>query len=348
MLFRWTGLIGMSSLLSLALELVGVPAALLIGSIVAAVFFAVRDKGVAITPPLFVAAQALVGCLIAQSITPGIISMIARDWPLFASITVATIGFSVVLGLMLARYQVLPGTVAIWGSLPGMAAAIVLMARDSGEDYRLVAFMSYLRVLCVAVIASILVLALGGSVSHHVEWFPPIDPSRMAATVSVAAIGSLAGLKMRLPAGGLLGAAILGAGLNLAGLVHLDLPPWLLAVAYALIGWQIGLRFTRETVSQARYAFVRVMLSIALLIGFSSLGAWVLTKALGVDPVTAFLATSPGGMDSVAIIASTTRVDVPFVMALQAMRLITVLVLGPTLVRLVIRRFGTAKDASGA
>jgi hypothetical protein len=42
-----------------------------------------------------------------------------------------------------------------------------------------------------------------------------------------------------------------------------------------------------------------------------------------VDALTAYLATSPGGLDSVAIIAaSTPRVDLPFVLALQSVRLL--------------------------
>jgi len=43
------------------------------------------------------------------------------------------------------------------------------------------------------------------------------------------------------------------------------------------------------------------------------------------------VATSPGGLDSVAIIAASTRVDVPFVMALQTVRFVLILLLGPAL-----------------
>jgi uncharacterized membrane protein AbrB (regulator of aidB expression) len=54
--------------------------------------------------------------------------------------------------------------------------------------------------------------------------------------------------------------------------------------------------------------------------------------------MTAYLATSPGGMDSVAIIAAASNgVDLSFVMALQSCRLLFVLALGPFLARLVSR-----------
>ncbi|HEY8906010.1 MAG TPA: AbrB family transcriptional regulator [Rhodoferax sp.] len=45
--------------------------------------------------------------------------------------------------------------------------------------------------------------------------------------------------------------------------------------------------------------------------------------------MSAYLATSPGGADSVAVIAATSAVDTGFVMAMQLARFLMVLVLGP-------------------
>lgn len=55
--------------------------------------------------------------------------------------------------------------------------------------------------------------------------------------------------------------------------------------------------------------------------------------------MTAYLAMSPGGADSVAIIASPTPVDVPFVMSMQILRFVAVLLVGPPLARHVATRF---------
>ena len=68
----------------------------------------------------------------------------------------------------------------------------------------------------------------------------------------------------------------------------------------------------------------QIVLAIVLLMLFCSGLAWVLVKTAGIDPLTAYLATSPGGMDSAAIIAASTKVDVPFVMALQTVRFMVV------------------------
>ena len=54
--------------------------------------------------------------------------------------------------------------------------------------------------------------------------------------------------------------------------------------------------------------------------------------------MTAYLATSPGGIDAVAIIATSVHVDVPFVLAMQLVRFIAVIILGPLLARAVATR----------
>jgi uncharacterized membrane protein AbrB (regulator of aidB expression) len=55
----------------------------------------------------------------------------------------------------------------------------------------------------------------------------------------------------------------------------------------------------------------------------------LLVLLAGVAPLTAYLATSPGGADSVVVIAATSAVDAGFVMAMQLVRFLMVLVLGP-------------------
>ncbi len=86
-------------------------------------------------------------------------------------------------------------------------------------------------------------------------------------------------------------------------------------------------------------ALPQIILSIVLLIGFCGGLAWLLAEHFHLDPLTAYLATSPGGMDTIAVIAATSQnVDLEFVMALQTVRLFLVIFLGPVLARLFARK----------
>ncbi|MGN6375371.1 MAG: AbrB family transcriptional regulator [Sphingomonas sp.] len=330
-----------SAVLGGLLEIAGIPAGLLLGPLVVGIAFAATGHKVEIPGLAFRAAQAIVGVLIARALDADIVRTVAQHPLLFFGSALATLAASGVLGYLLSHWQVLPGTAGVWGSMPGAATAMTLMARSFGADARLVAVMAYLRVVCVAAIASVMAMIASGSTGAHPPggaWFPPLHALPFAETIAVAAIGAAGGILIGLPAGALLGPIVLGAALNIAGVIHVELPGWLLAVSYAVVGWRIGLSFTREIVATAKAALPRILLSIGLLLAFCAGIAVLIASTTNVDLVTAYLATSPGGMDSVAIIAASTHVDVPFVMALQALRFVTVLVAGPALFRLIARQ----------
>ncbi len=166
-------------------------------------------------------------------------------------------------------------------------------------------------------------------------WFPTVAAGPFWETMAVAVVGAVAGAKSRIPAGPLLIPLFAGIALSCTGHITITLPPWLMAGCYALLGWSIGLRFTRETVIYAARVFPKIVASNLTLIALCGALAWLLHVTVGTDPLTAYLATSPGGADSVAIIAASSNVDLPFVMAMQMARFILVMLLGPILARVV-------------
>ena len=92
-----------------------------------------------------------------------------------------------------------------------------------------------------------------------------------------------------------------------------------------------------------------ILVSIFTLIALCRGLAFALHEAAGTDPLlTAYLATSPGGADAVAIIAASSPVDLPFVMAMQVGRLLVALLVGPPLARLIVRLVGSQATLSGA
>ncbi len=342
---QWAILIAMSVLAVAGLELLHLPAALLLGPMAAAILLASAEGSVRVPAIPFYAAQGIVGCMIARGIPVTVLTEIARDWPLFLAGVLWTVVVAAALGWLLTRWRILPGTTAVWGFSPGAASSMTLISEAYGADVRLVAFMQYLRVVCVVVVASAVARIWVGPVeaAPAVDWFPDIRWPWFVATMAVAAAGIGIALRFRVPAGPLLLPLAIGVALQDFGWLTIELPPWLLAVSYALVGWAIGLRFTRPILLHAARALPRVLMSIVALIVLCGAFAAVLVLFAGVDPLTAYLATSPGGMDSAAIIAASSgTVDLPFVMAMQTARVIVVLLTGPSLARFIARRTGAA------
>lgn len=342
---QWAILLLLSLLFAGILEFAGMPAAMLLGPMLAAVIAGTNGATVRVPSYCFAGSQAIVGCLVAAALSPAIFSTFLDEWMLFGSVVMATLVASSFLGWFISRFKILPGTTAVWGSAPGGATAMVLMAGAFGADARLVAFMQYLRVILVSISAALIArlwVDTSGVEAPPSIWFPSIAWPALATTFAIALAGGVAGRLLRLPSPYFLGAAIAGAIVNIGFGAPMQLPVWLLGTSYMLIGWAIGLNFTRAILHHAARALPQIVGSILALISFCGGLAWLLSHELGIDPLTAYLATSPGGMDSVAIIAAASdNVDLSFVMALQSARLVIVLAIGPSLARLVARSIKT-------
>jgi membrane AbrB-like protein len=314
----------------------GVPAAFLLGALGAAMIVVGRGGAVRLPGWIFALAQAVVGCLIARSFTPALFGAVGQHFALFAGVTFSVLLVATALGLVLARLRVLPGSTALWGAFPGAATVMVLLSGSFGGDMRLVAVMQYLRVVVVAVTASLVgrLFGLGGGGVRHPAWLAPVAWPSFAACVAIILFSGLVGPRLkRFPAAPLLLPMVIATLLQDVGWIRVDLPQPLLVASYLVVGWAIGLRFTRESFREAGHALPKMLAGIvALVVACSGIG-WALTRVAHIDMLTAYFATSPGGADSIAIIAAGTSVDIPFVMATQMSRFVAVLVLGPALAK---------------
>ncbi len=335
---NWGILVAGTIAFSGLLELAGLPAALLLGAMVAAILIETNGGALRVPRLSYYAAQTVIGCLIARVITPDIVQTFLKDWPILISVMLVAVVASSFLGWGLGRLGILEGTTAIWGLSPGAASVMMLMAGSFGADIRVVAFMQYLRVVMVAVAASILarfVVHTHGASMSHVIWFPQPHWISFGGTLAIGLLGGIIGRVSRIPAGVLIIPMVAGAILHGAGLVTIELPPWLLAFSYAVLGWNIGMGFTWDILAHAFRVLPQIVSAILALMLICGGLALVLVKWVGIDPLTAYLATSPGGMDSAAIIGASTKVDLSFVMALQTVRFLVVILIGPVVARFV-------------
>ena len=164
------------------------------------------------------------------------------------------------------------------------------------------------------------------------------DSGHLASTLLLIGTAAILAQVLKIPAGGLVIALLGGTILQALGILVIELPPVLLMLAYAVIGWSIGLRFTSEILAHAWQALPTVLMAIVALMGLGVALAAGLVLGAGLEPLTAYLATSPGGADSVVVIAATSAVDAGFVMAMQLVRFLMVLMLGSQVTQWVARR----------
>ena len=249
----WTGLFTASAVFGFLLHLAGFPAAFLIGPMIVAMLFAVRGANLAVPRPYLLGSQAIVGCLVARALDPSILITIAVDWPAMLLVVATTVVASTFAGWMIARTGLLPGTTAAWGCSPGAATGMVAMAEEFGADPRLVAFMQFLRVVMVMIVATVVsrfvfgVMATEDAPVEAIVTFADQLPD-LLKTLAVAVGGGFAARTLKVPSGAVFVPLICAATLQGFGYLTITLPPWLLMTAFAIIGLWVGLRFTKETV----------------------------------------------------------------------------------------------------
>lgn len=332
----WIPLFACSAAIGAGLAWLHVPAAMMLGPMLAGIAIAAAGSPARVPNAAFLVAQGIIGCMVARLAPLSIAVEILGRWPVFAFGVLAVIAASILLGWLMMRMRILPGTTILWGSSPGAATVMIVLAEANGADARLVALMQYLRVAAVTAVASIVARVWGLDLSQgvaNIVWFPPISWVPFVETLTLAILGPWIAHKLKFRSGTFLIPLAVSLLLTHEGWMVIELPPWLLVLSYAVIGWSIGLRFTRSLLLHAAAVFPRVLASMLALIALCGVVAGVLVVAANVDPLTAYLATSPGGVDSVAIIAASSKVDVPFVMAMQTTRLLAVIFLAPILVR---------------
>lgn len=335
---QWSLLILLSAATGLLLYAQHVPAGLLLGAMLAGITLSLLGSTVMVHNYYFIAAQSALGCMLASSVNAQIFTTLSENWLIVLLITVSTLVASAIVGWLLIRFSRLPGATGAWGIAPGGASAMVTMSAEYGADMRLVAFIQYLRVLLVissaALVGHLLSRQGAGSTvaAHDVVWFGPVSLNFFYTLVIMVA-GVFLGRYFKIPSGAMLVPMVLGAIGQSTGVMTIEQPQWLLAITYVIIGLTIGLRFDLSVLRLAFRSLPQIVVAIFLLMGFCTLLAVFLTFFAHVDFLTAFLATSPGGLDTVAIIAAGSGAVIPTVITIQTIRLFSVLFFGPIIAK---------------
>jgi uncharacterized protein len=331
--------------LALLFHALHLPGAWLFGPLAVSAIFAVRGwQAVQFPKSIYVAGQAVIGTALGSGFSGKTLSIIPHHAGIFTFAVVFILATSLLNGWLLSRFTRLDAATSFLGTMPGGAGAMAAMSDSLHADTRLVAAIQYMRLLiilgslaCVAPFLKAHAQAFASSAPAAIFFqATPFVAWKFAALTALAAIGWVAGMKAPIPAGAFLVPTLLYSLLAWQG-VQLGGWPWLLlAVAYGIMGLQIGGRFHPSTFGMIGSVILPVIGTTVLLLIGSLVLAFLVAQLMHVDLVSAYLAATPGGLDSVAAVATDLHVDTTLVVSMHLVRLLCVLVLGPWLVRLCI------------
>jgi membrane AbrB-like protein len=294
--------------------------------------------------------QMLIGALMGSYLTPAALMAAAPLALPLTAVTAATVVLSLVVGLGLARAGRISRPSALLGLVPGGSAAIVSCADELKADARLVAFTQYCRVGLVATTAPLIAHGLAsatrsvgsGSGGGPRPW-PLVAGSHQAAGLlaltAVCIAGLCAGRRLRLPTPALIGPMLMALAAMMTGVVPGFAPSGALQnLAFVLVGLDVGVRFTRQTLRQMRRLLPAILTAVAAVCLACAALAWAFAATIHLPLIDAYLATTPGGINAVLATAAATHAAVALVSTVQSLRLLLVVLVTPILIRLIAPR----------
>lgn len=344
----------MTAALSVPFSLAGLPSPVLFGAL-----FGGMVQGLFGTTKLDVPkqvttfGQGLLGVIIGTSVSYSALRAMSGDTLTIIGVTLGTILISLAAGRVLALRRDVSDVTGAFAMIAGGASGVVAVARDLGADDRVVTVTQYLRVFIVVVtlpLVTSVVFDPPHGVGTLVATHPRLGPSLLYVAVCLVSGLLLARLLPFTTSTLLVPLLIASVVVDAGWFGAVGVPGPLQWLAYAIIGSQVGLRFTRESMRSILRMLPAVFLIIIGVIAASAGMGALLTLATPVDGLTAYLATTPGGLFAVLAIAADSGSDITYVTAVQVARLLVVLVFTPLLARFLARhsKASTTDHTTGA
>jgi membrane AbrB-like protein len=318
----------------LAFVLIGFPAGLISGSLLAVAAAALLGRPTTVPLPLARVVFVVVGISLGAVVTPELLHGLVSFPVTLAVLTVSTVCIIFATTAYLRVVHGWDAQTAVFGASPGALAQVMALAAEYGADLRAIAIVQVMRVvlLTIGIPAGLALFGLSAAALPRVVAGSASLPE-LAVLIAVSTLTALIMMWLRLPGGLLFGAMIGSAVLHGGGFIHANLPAWAVAAAVIGIGAVTGSRFAntdpRTLVRYLGAALGSFAVGIAVTAGF----VVVLTALLSVRIADAVVAFSPGAQDTMMVLALALHLDPIFVGAHHLWRFLLVTISLPWQVR---------------
>lgn len=332
-MLRWCVVVPVSIALGWAFSALHLPAAWILGAIVASGAVALRSgRDLPINELLFTCTRGVIGVLAALPLV-GIPPKTLLPFLLPGLLAAASmIGLAYVGGAVLARKGVSQET-GVLSLLAGGASLMPVIAKEIGADVRYVALTQYLRLLVVSMTLPVvagLLTTKHASATEHLEpywWMWLLVPALVAVGQPIAKV-------LHIPNPSIFGPMIVTAVVGSFMDVVIVPPEPLNIAAFLCIGWACGGGLSVPALKQfSRLLPITIVYIAALMAACAGLG-WLLALWLNISFYEGYLATTPGALETVLALTAEGGVG-PAVVAVQLIRLICILLFAGYLPKLV-------------
>ena len=311
----------------LAFTLLGLPAGLVSGSVLAVTVAALFGRPVKVPVPLARICYVVVGILLGAVVTPQTLKGLAT-WPVsVALLMVATLCMMVATTSYLRVVHRWNRLSALMGASPGAMMQVIALSTELGADLRAVAIVQTLRVLLLTTgIPG--GLALFGLVAPAVPVVrEPAGGSSLAEILVVVAVSTVTAwtmARLRFPGGFLFGAMTGSGVLHGTGLIQAVLPWWIGSAAVIVLGAVVGSRFANTTFRLIIGYLGAAFGSFAVSLSVATLFVLIVTHFFPFPIANVVVAFAPGAQDTMMVLALALHLDPVYVGAHHLARFLVV------------------------
>ena len=142
-------------------------------------------------------------------------------------------------------------------------------------------------------------------------------------------VGGALGVKLKIPAGALIGAMLAIILFKVTMKMHWEIPKGFTFALQVFLGIMVGASFQPELFDVMKKIALPVIISCVVLVGAGALMAVIFTRLGLLDIGTAYLGTSPGAMSALIVMALDSGAQPMLVVCFHFVRVVLVILTAP-------------------
>ena len=314
----------------------GLPLPLLMGPMMGCLVFALAGMKMQDLGVLGILFRTFLGVLIGSNVTPELLHSLPTHWPTLLVIPLYILAIGAIGFPFLHKVMGFDPVTSYYAALPGGLQDMVLFGEAGGGDVRAMSLIHATRIVVILTLVPFLMAFVLDLELTRPPGVRAIDTPLRDIILFIFA--GVAGWKIAERVGmvgaSLLGPLILTAALELSGVVTSRPPVEMIWIAQLSIGMAIGTKYSGITAKELREDVVAGLLFSLLLAGLSVGFILIILQFRSGSDLNIWLSFLPGGQAEMAMIAILAGADVGFVVAHHVLRLFTVILFAPVVMRL--------------
>ncbi|MGV8853870.1 MAG: AbrB family transcriptional regulator [Devosia sp.] len=318
--------------------LLGLPAGWLMGGALAVALAAIAGLPMVMPDRLRDLAFLLIGMSMGASVSPDSLGLIA-SWPLtIAALALELLLIVAVTGWMLAKLFRLDRGTAYLSAFPGHLSFVLGIASSGVGNPRQIVIIQVIRILLLTICVPI------GAVFLPIAHFAPVvrtdylDVWQLLALAGGCAAVGLVFVRLKVPAGFVLGAMAASMAAKLSGLYVAAMPVPLVTLTFVLTGALIGSRFAGISRGELLTAAKGGVAATATTVAIVSVVAWLASLVVDMPYGQIWLGLAPGALEGMGALGIALGYDTGFIAAHHVLRLLMLTLAIPTVVMVIKRR----------